>query len=175
MQLQIFSLLIVPALLAMSVTDSRKKSVNDNKQHITQSLRPTAPALIDSLRRHYLMLESDLWHLMDSGIDTAYVLEQIHIVHLTFFGERFREFNVSFEDYAIDRQTQLLSVVGEINRTISMVVGESLHQHPLAYDESASIDAARRQLNLTHRMDTLFDITGSMDFYETIKNVSDFI
>lgn len=175
MQWPIISLLLVP-VLAVSIRDPREKIANETKQHLMQSLHTTvsaSPALIDSLRRHYLALESDLWHLIDSGIDTAYVLDQIHIVHLTFFGERFREFNVSFEDYAIDRQTQLVTVVAEINQTIALVVKKSLHQHPLAYDEAASIDVARRQRNLTHHIDMLFDITGSIDFYETIKSVSE--
>lgn len=171
MQWQIILLLLVPAW-AVSIRDAREKSAAEIKERLMESSQPTVPALIDSLRRHYLALESDLWHLIDSGIDTAYVLDQIHIVHLTFFGERFREFNVSFEDYAIDRQTQLATIAAEINQTISMVVEKSLHQHPLAYDEAASIDVARRQRNLTHHIDTLFNITGSMEFYETIKHVS---
>lgn len=175
MQLQIFSLLVVSAL-AVPMTDPREKSTNEVKQQrLIPSSRPVIPALIDSLRQHYLALETDLWHLMDSGIDTAYVLEQMNIVHITFFGEKFREFNITFDDYAIDRHSQLVSIFGEINRTISMVMKSSLHQNPLAFDEISSIDAARHQLDLTHQIDTLHDIAGSKDFYETIKNVSDFL
>lgn len=163
------------------MTDPREKNVNDLQKHLSPSPLPSSnkklpsvvPVLIDSLRRHYLALENDLWHLILSGIDTAYVLEQIHIVHWTFFGENFREYNVTFNDYAADRQTQLLSTVNDINRTVAMAVKNCLHQNPLAFDEKASIDAALRQLNLTYQIDTLFAITGSVDFYETIQNVSD--
>lgn len=177
MQLKIFTLLFVPVLV-VSMSDPREKTVNIMQKPLTSSPSPipkltVVPVLIDSLRRHYLMLENDLWHLIESGIDTAYVLEQIHIVHSTFFGEDFREFNVTFYDYAVDRQAQLLSTVDDINRTVAMAVQNCLHQNPLAFDEIASIDAARRHLNLTYQIDTLFTIAGSMDFYETIQNVSD--
>lgn len=175
MQLHIFTLLFVPALV-VSMSDPREKTVNTMQKPLTSSPSPKLtvnPVLIDSLRRHYLELENDLWHLMESGIDTAYVLEQIHIVHSTFFGEHFREFNVSFNDYADDRQAQLLSTVHVINRTVAMAMQNCLHQNPLAFDELASINAARRHLNLTYQIDTLFTIAGSMDFYETIQNVSD--
>lgn len=168
MQLQIFSLLFVSAL-ATSMTDPREKSVNIQKVPVTRTI---IPSLIDSLRRHYLALENDLWHLMNSGIDTAYILEQMHIVHLTFFGENFRELNITFADYAIDRQNQLASMFAEINRTVEMVMKNSLHKNPLAFNEIASIDAARHQLNLTYQIDTLHNIAGSQDFYETIKSVS---
>lgn len=174
MQLQIFTLLFVSSLV-VSMTDPREKNANDLQKPLVPSSLPSpmTPVLIDSLRRHYLALENDLWHLMESGIDTAYVLEQIHIVHWTFFGERFREFNVTFNDYAADRQTQLFSVVDDINRTVAMTLKNCLHQNPLAFDENDAIEAARRQLNLTYQIDILFAITGSTDFYETIQNVSD--
>lgn len=175
MRLPIFPLLFVAASVVTSMaTDPRDKKVNDEQKPLTPSSQSSdAPALIDSLRRHYLALENDLWHLIESGIDTAYVLEQTQIVYRTFFSEPFREFNVTFNDYAADRQTQLLSAVDDIRRTVAMAMKNCLHQNPLAFDEAATIGAARRQLNLTHQIDTLFAITGSTDFYETIQNVSD--
>ncbi|XP_055324696.1 uncharacterized protein LOC129579082 isoform X2 [Sitodiplosis mosellana] len=170
MRLQIFTLLFVAAFV-VSMTDPRDGKVKDGKKPLPSSPLPSvAPALIDSLRRHYLALENDLWHLIESGIDTAYVLEQIHIVHRIFFDESFREFNVTFNDYAADRQTQLLSAVDDITQTVAMAMKNCLHQNPLAFDELASIDAARSQLNLTHQINALFVITGSTDFYETIQN-----
>lgn len=157
------------------MTDPREKNVNDMRKYLKSSSQPSANTvtLIDSRRRHYLTLENDLWHLMESGIDTAYVLEQVHIVHWTFFGESFREFKVTFNDYAADHQAQLLSAVDDINRMVVMAIKNSLHKNPLEFDERASIAVAQRHLNLTCHIDTLFTSTGSTEFYETIQNVSD--
>lgn len=133
------------------------------------------PGRIDTLRWNYLALEHDLWTLMDSGIDTAYVLEQIHIVHLKVFGERFGEFNVSFNDCAAEHQFQLKHTIAEINRTISIVIKNYLHQNPLAFDEMESIAIGNRQRNLTNQLDLLFGVAGSSEFFETIKSVSFFL
>lgn len=172
MQLHAFTLSFLTAL-AVSMTESNVKSVNKTKQSLTPiSIPPVNPVLIESLRQHYIALESDLWHLMDSGIDTAYILEQMHITHLRFFDEHFYLFNVTFNDFAVDRQNQLASIVDDIHGIETIVVKNSLRQNPSAFDENVSINAARHQLNLTHQIDTLFDITDTKEFYETIRNVS---
>lgn len=173
MQIQ-FCLILVLSALAVSIAEQREKSVNGVRQRLTSSLPQQNPLLIDSLRRRYLALEHDLWNLMDSGIDTAYVLEQIHLVHLRLFHDHFNEFNVTFYDYAVDRQTQLLDIVSNINRTVSLIEHYSLRQNPLSFDEDQTINAARYQLNLTDQINTLYEITEPRNFYETIKNVSDF-
>lgn len=132
------------------------------------------PSLIDYMRKHYLKLEENLWELFDSGIDIAYVLEQIHVVHLKFFGERFGERNVSFNDCSVEHKFQLKVAIDEINRTVSIAINNYLHGNPLAFDERESIAMARRQLNLTKQMDELFAHSGSIDYYQTINNVSAF-
>lgn len=132
------------------------------------------PALIDFMRNNYLKLEENLWELFDSGIDIAYVLEQMHVVHLKFFGERFGERNVSFDDCSVEHKFQLKVAIDEINRTVSIVVNNYLHEHPLAFNERESIAMARRQLNLTKQMDQIFATSGSIDYYRTINNVSAF-
>ncbi|XP_031620531.1 uncharacterized protein LOC116339051 isoform X2 [Contarinia nasturtii] len=180
MQLQISALILLLALTTAS-TVSHTKGVNKKEERLKPSstsstLSPLPPpsvievSLIDSIRRHYLALEIDLWHLMDSGIDTAYILQQMHNIHLTFFGEHFREFNVTFNDYAVDRQTQLISIIDTVNGFVSMTTNKCLHQNPLEFNETAAIEMAQRQLNLTHQIDRLFTLTETMDFYETIRN-----
>lgn len=130
------------------------------------------PALIDFMRINYLQLEENLWELFYSGIDIAYVLEQIHVVHLKFFGERFGERNVSFDDCSVEHKFQLNVAIDEINRTVSIAENNYLHKNPLSFNERESIAMARRQLNLTKQMDELFATSGSIDFYQTIQNVS---
>lgn len=176
MQLQIFWLLVLAAL-AVSMTDPREKTVNEVQQWMKPSYpiaQKPIPSLIDALQQRYLAFERDLWHIIDSGIDSAYVLEQIHSVHLNFFAEHFGEYNVTFADYALDHQIQLFKAVSDINRNIAMVVKNSLKKNPLAFDERATIDMAQLQLDLTHQIDAIINITASPDFYVTIKNVSDF-
>lgn len=139
---------------------------------------PTLPLLsnaapIDSIRRHYLMLEDDLWQLIYSGIDTTYVLERIHTGHLALFDEQFSARNVSFDEYGADLKFPLVQAVAEINRIASMVLDNVLHRNPLAYDESATINVARHQMNITHQIATLYGI-GTLEFFESIKNVSEF-
>lgn len=132
------------------------------------------PALIDFMRKHYLKLEENLWELFDSGIDIAYVLERIHVGHLKFFGERFGERNVSFDDCTVEHKFQLKVAIDEIDRTVSIAVKNYLHENQLAFNERESIAMARQQLNLTKQMNELFATSGSIDYYQTIKNVSAF-
>lgn len=169
-----FLLALMPLVLSISMADNRAKSLNENPQHVMavspKSIR--APVLIDSIRQHYLGLENDLWSLMDSGIDSAYVLDRIHTVHLQFFVENFGELNVTFCDYAFDRQIELFDAVSSINQTISLVLEKSLRQNPLAFDEKATIETNRHQIDLTQQLEILFNMTGTSEFYETIQRVS---
>lgn len=165
-------LAVVLFVSVMSTAKYREKSVNENRERISSVWSDPIPVLIDSVRQHYLMLEYDLWSLMDSGIDTAYILEKIHSVHLKLFGEYFHEFHVSFGDYAFDRQAQLSDIVSNINQTIAFVVKNSLRENPLGFDEQAAIDTNRYQIDLTHQIDMLFNMTGTHEFFETIQKVS---
>lgn len=172
-----FLLALLPLVLSVSLAEQRTKSLNEKQQHVMPvSPKSTkAPVLIDSIRQHYLGLENDLWSLMDSGIDNAYVLDRVHTVHLQFFVENFGELNVTFCDYAFDRQIELFDAVSSINQTILLVLEKSLRQNPLAFDEKATIETNRHQIDLTHQLDMLFNMTGTSEFYETIQRVSDFI
>lgn len=171
-----FLLALLPVVLAISMAEHPIKSLDGNQQqhHVMPVLPKSTKAsvLIDSIRQHYLGLENDLWHLIDSGIDTAYVLDRIHTVHLQFFVEHFGELNVSFCDYAFDRQMELSEAVSSINQTVSLVLEKSLRQNPLAFDEKATIETNRRQVELTYQLEMLFNMTGKSEFYETIQRVS---
>lgn len=177
-----FLLALMPLVLSISLAEQRTKNLNEKQQlqqqqHVmaVEPKSTKAPVLIDSIRQHYLGLENDLWSLMDSGIDNAYVLDRIHTVHLQFFVENFGELNVTFCDYAFDRQIELFDAVSSINQTILLVLEKSLRQNPLAFDEKATIETNRHQIDLTHQLEILFNMTGTSDFYETIQRVSDFI
>lgn len=173
-----FSLALMPLVLSISIPELHEKSLNENHQQHVMAVLPKsikASVLIDSIRQHYLALENDLWSLMDSGIDNAYVLDRIHTVHLQFFVENFGELNVSFCDYAFDRQMELFDTVSSINETVLLVLEKSLRQNPLAFDEKATIETNRHQVELSHQLETLFNMTGTRDFYETIQRVSGFI
>lgn len=167
-----FLLILMPLVLSISMADNRTKSLNENHQQAVLPKSTKAPVLIDSIRQHYLGLENDLWSLMDSGIDNSYVLDRIHTVHLQFFVENFGELNVTFCDYAFDRQIELFDAVTSINQTILLVLEKSLRQNPLAFDEKATIETNRRQIDLTHQLEILFNMTGTSEFYETIQRVS---
>lgn len=161
-----FLLVLTVSSLTMSIAQQKGKSVIENGQP------QSSPALIDSIRHHYITLENDLWNLIDGGIDTAYVLEQIHGAHLKFFDQPFHEFNVTFEDYSFDRRTQLLDIVSDINKTVSDVVKNSLRENSLSFTEKAAIDTNRYQIDLNDEIDTLFNTTSTKEFYETITKVS---
>lgn len=169
-----FSIVSILLALTMSTAQPNRKSVIENRKRLlsTQSPPQPIPVLIDSIRQHYLALEIDLWNLIDSVSDTAYVLSQIHGIHLNFFDQSFGEVNVTFDDYAFDRQTQLLNIVASINRTVSMVVKNSLRENSLSFHEKAAMDTNRYQIDLTNEMDMLFNLTTTEDFYDTIERVS---
>lgn len=168
-----FLLVLTLSALTMSKAQFNEKSVIENRKHSTLMQQPQSnPVLIDSIRHHYITLENDLWNLIDGGIDTAYVLEQIHGAHLKFFDQPFREFNITFEDYSFDRRTQLLDIVSDINKTVSVVVKNSLRENSLSFTEKAAIDTNRYQIDLNDQIDTLFNTTSTKEFYETIKKVS---
>lgn len=172
-----FLLALMPLVLSASMADNRAKKLNESQQHVmpVQPKSTKAPVLIDSIRQHYLGLENDLWSLIDSGIDNAYVLDRIHTVYLQFFVENFGELNVTFCDYAFDRQMELFDTVSSINKTVSLVLEKSLRANPLAYDEKATIETNRHQIELSYQLEILFNMTGTSEFYETIERVSGFI
>lgn len=135
--------------------------------------KPVSPTLTDYLRLHYLSLEESLWQLMESGTDNAFVLEQIHAVHLTFFKERFGEFNVPL-DAPDPYERQLQNVIRAVNRTVTYLIEHCLQTNPLEFDELEVITSARRQFNFTTKLDLIHNVTEFTDFFQTIKNVSVF-
>lgn len=167
-----FLLALALSVSVMSTAEHREKSVHENQKHLKSARSKQTPVKIDSIRQYYLTLENDLWSLMDSGIDTAYILGQIHSVHLNFLRPHFGEFNVSFGDAAFDRQTQLLDTVSNINQTVAFALKNSLRENPLGFDEQAAIETNRYQIDLTHQIDLLFNMTGTHEFFETIQKVS---
>lgn len=130
------------------------------------------PYLIDSLRRHYLSLENDLWRLIESGTDTGFVLSQIHIIHHTFLNENFHERNISLVNINDDNQNQLFDVFNVINISVSVLLKNYLHKEAIEIDERKSIRAAQEQETLVQHLDKIYNITGLTDFYKIIKDVS---
>lgn len=142
------------------------------KIHISSSDEPSEyPSIIDSLRLDYLTLEKSLWQLIESGIDTAFVLEQVHIVHLTFFNESFHEQSVYLNDIDTEH-LQLFNAIDVINRTAAVLLKNYLHKNPLKFNEGITFEVAKHQINLTEQLDNIENITEYTDFLLSIKNVS---
>lgn len=129
------------------------------------------PSLVDSLRRHYLSLDADLWKLIASGTDISFVLTQIHIIHRTFLSENFHEFNVQLAS-TDEQQLKLFDSFNAINTSVSVLLKNYLHTNPLEFDEKKSLRVAQIQENQTQHLDIIFNVTGLTDFYRIIQAVS---
>lgn len=131
------------------------------------------PTLLDVLRQRYFSIEDALWHLINSGMDQSHVLQQIHSGHRTFLRDTFSEKNCYFSTFDPDQQV-LFDAIQKINQSVETTAENYLHSSRRLFRESDSLAISARNLNLTDQLDKLFKITGTTDFYMTIRNVSDF-
>lgn len=129
------------------------------------------PTLLDILRQRYFSIEDALWHVISSGIDESYALQQIHSGHRTFLRDNFYEKNCYFSTFDPD-QSVLFSAIQKINQSVAITVENNLHSNRRLFNERDSLVISGRNLNLTHQLDKLFEITGNGDFYYTVRNVS---
>lgn len=129
------------------------------------------PTLVDVLRQRYFNIEDALWHVINSGMEQSYVLQQIHSGHRTFLRDDFAEKKCYFSTFDPDQQV-LSDAIKEINLSVTTTVENYLHSSRRLFRESDSLAISARNLNLTDKLDKLFEITGTSDFYMTIRNVS---
>lgn len=141
----------------------------ENTYSRAQSSNP--PALLDSLRQRYSALEEALWHVIGGGLEQPYVLQQVHSGHRTFLRENFHENSVNLSP--LDPiEKGLRDIIGKINASIAETVTYYLHSSGRLFNERDALAISTRNYNLTKHLDKLFDITGSTQFYQTIKDVS---
>lgn len=129
------------------------------------------PTLVDVLRQRYFSLEDALWHVITSGLEQSYVLQQIHSGHRTFLRDSFGEKNCYFSTFDPDQQA-LFEAIRKINQSAETTMQNYLHTSRQFFRESDSLAISARNLNLTDQLDKLFKITGTSDFYMTVRSVS---
>lgn len=137
----------------------------------TNDVRNSPPTLVDVLRQRYFSIEDALWHTIDSGMDLSQVLQQIHSGHRTFLRDNFLERNCYFSTFDPDQKV-LHDAIKKINQLVERTVDNYLHASRIRFRESDSLAISARNQNLTNELDKLFEITGTTDFYSTIRNVS---
>lgn len=129
------------------------------------------PSIVDVHRQRYLSLEKALWHVIDSGLEEAYVLQQIHSGHRTFLTDNYHEKNVYLSLFDPDHR-KLFDAINRINVSVADTVRSYLHTSSRYYNERDSITIARLNQNLTYQMEQIFNASGESDFYRIVRNVS---
>lgn len=129
------------------------------------------PTLLDALRQRYLRIEDALWHVISSGLEQSYVLQQIHNDHRTFLRDDFTDKNSYFSTFDPDQRV-LYDAIIKINQSVATNIEHYLHSSRQLFRESDSLAISTRNMNLTHLLDQIHEVTGNTDFYKTIRNVS---
>lgn len=129
------------------------------------------PTLLDVLRQRYFVVEDALWHVISSGLEQSYVLQQIHSGHRTFLRDDFLEKSCYFSEFDPD-QKALVDAIKHINQSVATTIENYLHSNRRLFRESDALAISMRNINLTYQLDKIFEITGNSDFYMTTRNVS---
>lgn len=137
----------------------------------TKDVQNIPPTHLDVMRQRYFSIEDALWHAINSGMDLSQVLQQIHSGHRTFLRDNFSERNCYFSTFDPDQRV-LFETIQKINDSVTTTVENYLHSSRIRFRETDSLAISARNLNLTDQLDKLFEITGTTDFYSTIRNVS---
>lgn len=137
----------------------------------TKDVRNSPPTLLDVMRQRYFSIEDALWHAINSGMDLYQVLQQIHSGHRTFLRDSFSERNCYFSSFDPEQKV-LFDTIQKINQSVAITVDNYLHSSRIRFRETDSLAISARNQNLTDQLDKLFEITGTTDFYATIRNVS---
>lgn len=150
-----------------------KSSVKSSGSGSTNTNHNQPPILLEVMRQRYLSIEEAIWHVIDSGLEESYALQQIHSGHKTFLREDFLEKNCYFSTFDPEQRI-LYDAIQRINQSVDTTVDNYLHSSRQFYRETDALAISARNLNLTHYFDRLIEIAGTSDFYMTIRNVSDF-
>lgn len=172
-QANIFERNASPKFSYTNRTGNIKSSVeggNTRRGSGTNSNQP--PVLLDVMRQRYLSIEDAIWHIIDSGLEQSYALQQIHSGHRSFLREDFLEKSCYFSTFDPEQRT-LYNAIQRINHSADTTVDNYLHSSRQFYRETDALAISARNLNLTHYFDKLIEIAGTSEFYMTIRNVSD--
>lgn len=137
-------------------------------------LLPQAPVdmvAADALTSLYMRLEHALWLVIGStSADSAEKLRRIHETHLTLFATDFREKGVQLSRLDVD-QRHLLEAIGTVNMTVSVLRDSYLHENARDRQRDNALNYARFGVNMSHHMETLFNVTEFSDFYHYVARV----
>lgn len=126
---------------------------------------------IDELRFRYLQLEQALWEIMPSGLDHNFILQQIHKTHKTFLMENFDERGIELSLF--DRpQLLLYDDISHINLTIKNINEKYLQRNYDSVTEREMIEFSRNGINFTQKINRIFNLTNSQEFFQGMINVS---
>lgn len=131
-----------------------------------------APSFLDQQRQRYISLENTLWHVIASGLDQQYVLQQIHSGHNAFLRNPFFEKSSPLSTFDPE-QRMLREAIQHINQSLAITLENYLLSHRRSYfNERDLLAVATHNRNLTYYLEKIQEITESGEFYKTIKNVS---
>lgn len=161
-------LVVTMVVVVQGDTITKKGHSNIFTKEIRTSFPPT---LLDTLRERYFSIEDALWHAISSGMEKAYALQQIHSGHLAFLRDNFNEKSCYFSTFDPE-EGALFESIQKINQSVSTTVTNYLHSNRRQFNEPESLLIGGRNLNLTYHLDKIFEITGTKEFYFTVRNVS---
>lgn len=165
-------ILFVVSLCCLGASPPTHGLIDHSSPTSSSNIIQTAPSLIDRFRRDYIRLERDLWNLIYVENNAAVSLEAVHKAHLSFFRSNFGEHLVPLNDIDADH-LQLFHAFATINRTVSVLEKNYLHTNPLRFDKKRTLAICRQLANLTYHLDGMNIIMAETDFFNTIKNVSE--
>lgn len=163
-----FLWLVVTVVVVQANTTTKKPHSNIFTKEVRTSFPPT---LLDTLRERYFSIEDALWHAISSGMDRSYALQQIHSGHLAFLRDNFNEKSCYFSTFDPE-EGALFETIQQINQSVSTTVTNYLHSNRRQFNEPESLLISGRNLNLTYHLDKIFELTGTKEFYFTVRNVS---
>lgn len=133
-----------------------------------------APTWLDMLRERYLDLEESLWGIVTSGLEQSYVLQQVHSGHRTFLRDDFLENHCFLSTFDPDQRI-VHDAIEKINESTNLTVDRYLHATRRLFNERDALQISLRNAQLINDLDKLYEVTGTTDFYYTIKKVSVYV
>lgn len=156
---------ILAAIIVVSVLSVKATQI------FTNDARNNPPTQLDVMRQRFFSIEDSLWQTINSGIELSLVLQQIHSGYRHFLRDSFSDRNSYFSTFDPD-QSVLFESIKKINQSVAITVDNYLHSSRIRFRETDSLAISARNLNLTDQLDKIYEITGTTDFYSTIRNVS---
>lgn len=130
-----------------------------------------SPTLLDLLRDKFLTLEDTLWTVMNSGLEPSYVLQQIHSGVRTFLTNDFQERFCYFSTFDPEQRV-IHDIIRLVNDAVNRTVAEHLFVTRRQFNEMRTLENSAINRDLTKQLDQVFEITGTSDFFNTLKRVN---